>query len=111
MSSAIADTLIARRLVERVENPGHRKSMRVSLTPNGVTLVRALRAQEQELIATLTPGLGQSDVDGCRRVLHHLHAGFRFPGDGGTRTSAEFRPGPRSNIIGNGYASHYGRMT
>lgn len=90
----IADTLIARRLVERVENPGHRKSMRVSLTPGGVTVVRALRAREQQLITTIAPGLGQSDVEGCRRVLQHLHAGFRFPGGVGTRTSAEFRPGP-----------------
>jgi DNA-binding MarR family transcriptional regulator len=78
----VADALIARRLVERVENPGHRRSMRLGLTPDGVTLCRALHRQEQEIIAQLTPGLGQSDVDGCRRVLRHLHAGFRFPAGG-----------------------------
>ncbi len=80
----IADTLIARGLVERIENPGHRRSVRLSLTPEGATLFQALRRQEQELVAQLTPGLGQSDVEGCRRVLHHLHAGFRFPAGGGT---------------------------
>jgi DNA-binding MarR family transcriptional regulator len=94
----IADTLIAHRLVERVENPGHRKSMRVGLTPSGVALVRASRAHEMELIATLTPGLGQSDVEGCRRVLRHLDAGFRFPAAGGSRTSAEFHPGPADQM-------------
>jgi DNA-binding MarR family transcriptional regulator len=80
----IADMLIARNLVERVENPGHRKSARMSLTPEGLTLFRTLRGQEQDLIARLTPGLGESEVEGCRRVLHHLRAGFRFPADGGT---------------------------
>ena len=89
----IVDTLNARRLVERVDNPGHRKSMRLSLTPDGVTLVRALRAREQQLVAMLTPGLGQSDVESCRRVLQHLHAGFRFPARGATRMSTEFRAG------------------
>ena len=88
----VADALIARGLVERVENPGHRRSMRLCLTPDGVALFRALRTEEQDLIAALTPGLGQDDVESCRRVLQHLHAGFRFSGRGGTRIPTEFSP-------------------
>ena len=75
----IVDALIERAWVQRVQNPGHRRSALLSLTPEGATRFRELRRHEQEVIAQLTPGLGQSDVEACRRVLLHLHAGFRFP--------------------------------
>ena len=77
------DTLAELAFVERVRNPGHRKSALVSLTPKGVAVFRDVHRREQEVIARLTTGLAQADVETCRRVLAHLQAGFQFSARGG----------------------------
>ena len=77
------DTLVGLGLAEPVRNPAHRKSPLISLTPKGAAVFREVQGREQEVIARLTTGLAQSDVDTCRRVLAHLRAGFQFSARGG----------------------------
>jgi DNA-binding MarR family transcriptional regulator len=79
----VADVLIRRGLVERVRNAGHRRSVRLGLTPEGVRTFRELVARERDMLSRVAPGLGRDDVEACRRVLRHLEAGFRFADNGG----------------------------
>ena len=80
------DALVGLGLVEPASNPGHRRSALIGLTPKGVAVFRDFRGREQESIARLTTGLAQSEVETCRRVLAHLHAGFRYsPATGGAQ--------------------------
>jgi len=72
------DALVELGLAEPVRNPGHRKSSLISLTPKGAVAFREIHDREQDVIARLTTGLAQPDVETCRRVLAHLQAGFQF---------------------------------
>jgi DNA-binding MarR family transcriptional regulator len=74
----IVDRLLTLGLVQRIENPAHRRSARIGLSPPGADAVRALRQREQEGLRQIAIGLAQSDVDACRRVLDHLEAGLRL---------------------------------
>ncbi len=74
----LVDRLVELELVAGVENPEHRRSALMSLTPAGVTLFRTLRDREERLVAQLTPGLGRVEVAACRRVLLQLDAGLRY---------------------------------
>jgi DNA-binding MarR family transcriptional regulator len=88
----VADVLIERGLVERVQNAGHRKSVRLGLTPEGARTYRELEAGARAVLGRVATGLGRDDVDACQRVLRHLEAGFRFDGGVEADQGAAQRP-------------------
>jgi DNA-binding MarR family transcriptional regulator len=60
----LADELAAEGLVEFIDNPKHRRSKLVQLTPKGGTRYRELNARFLAIAATLGVGLSEADV--CR---------------------------------------------
>src|SRR5829696_5631191 len=58
----LADELAAEGLVEFIENPKHRRSKLVRLTPEGVSRYRALEVQLLGIASTLAVGLGEEDI-------------------------------------------------
>ncbi len=59
-------------LVELVDNPAHRRSRLVRLTPAGETAITAVIARELSLLARVGGDLTASELDGTLRVLHHM---------------------------------------
>ena len=71
MSETIA-MLLAKGLIERLENPDHRRILMARLTNSGVALLRqcesAVDVMETELLSALAPG----DLDALRRGLRAI---------------------------------------
>jgi len=59
-------------LVELVDNPAHRRSRLVRLTPAGETAITAVIERELSLLARVGGDLTASELDGTLRVLHHM---------------------------------------
>ena len=77
-------------LVEMSDNPAHRRSALVSLTPSGRALVAGMLEREQRALRGVAGELHPDDLEACLRVLTHLAE--RFP--------ASRRDGDRGDAIG-----------
>ena len=55
-----------------MENPAHRRSHLVRLTPQGRAPIDAVSAQEHELLACVGGGLTGAELTATLRVLHHM---------------------------------------
>jgi DNA-binding MarR family transcriptional regulator len=74
----LADELAAERLVEFIDNPRHRRSKLVRLTPKGVARYRAFNTRFLNLAATMGADLREADIrntaDTVRRLSDELRA-------------------------------------
>jgi DNA-binding MarR family transcriptional regulator len=68
----LADELAAEGLVEFIDNPKHRRSKLVQLTPKGNTRYRELNARFHEIASTLGVGLSEGDVRRTREIVRRL---------------------------------------
>jgi len=69
---AIVNPLLARGLVELVDNPRHRRSKLVRITPNGRDVVGRVRSREGRVVATLVPRLHAGELETTARTLEQL---------------------------------------
>jgi DNA-binding MarR family transcriptional regulator len=68
----LADELAAGGLVEFIDNPKHRRSKLVQLTPKGDTRYRELNARFLAIASTLGVGLSEGDVRRTREIVRRL---------------------------------------
>ena len=68
----LADELAAEGLVEFIDNPKHRRSKLVQLTPKGGTRYRELNARFLAIAATLGVGLSEADVCKAMETVRRL---------------------------------------
>ena len=68
----LADELAAEGLVEFIENPKHRRSKLVRLTPEGVSRYRALEVQLLGIASTLAVGLSEEDTRKATESVRRL---------------------------------------
>jgi DNA-binding MarR family transcriptional regulator len=68
----LADELAAEGLVEFVDNPNHRRSKLVRLTPKGAARYRALEARLLSLAATMGTALGEADIRRTIEIVRKL---------------------------------------
>jgi DNA-binding MarR family transcriptional regulator len=68
----LADELAAEGLVEFIENPKHRRSKLVRLTPEGVSRYRALEVQLLGIASTLAVGLSEEDIRKATESVRRL---------------------------------------
>lgn len=68
----LADELGAEGLVEFIDNPQHRRSKLVQLTPKGNTRYRELNARFREIASTLGVGLSDGDVRRTLEIVRRL---------------------------------------
>lgn len=82
----LADELAAEGLVEFVDNPKHRRSRLVRLTPRGRARYREMEARFLAIASTLGAGLGEGDVrragETVRRLSGEVKALARGSGSG-----------------------------
>lgn len=58
--------------VELRENPAHRRSSLVHLTPSGRAAIDGVHAREHELLRRVGGDLTRAELAGTLRVLHHM---------------------------------------
>jgi len=63
------DALLERGLVERVENPAHKRSPRIGLTDKGRALVQNMRARELEVLGRMQVGVSDHAAQEAAQVL------------------------------------------
>ena len=68
----LADELAAEGLVEFIDNPKHRRSKLVQLTPKGDTHYRDLDARFLVIASTMGVGLSEGDVRRTVEMVRHL---------------------------------------
>jgi DNA-binding MarR family transcriptional regulator len=68
----LADELAAEGLVKFIDNPKHRRSKLVQLTPKGNTRYRELNARFLEIASALGVGLSEGDVRTTRGMVRRL---------------------------------------
>ena len=68
----LADELAAEGLVAFIDNPKHRRSKLVQLTPKGDTRYRELNARFLAIASTLGAGLSEADVRRAREIVRRL---------------------------------------
>jgi DNA-binding MarR family transcriptional regulator len=68
----LADELAAEGLVEFVENPKHRRSKLVRLTPNGATRYRELNDRFLSIASTTGVALSEADIRKAIEIVRHL---------------------------------------
>ena len=68
----LADELAAEGLVAFIDNPKHRRSKLVQLTPKGDTRYRELNARFLAIASTLGVGLSEADVRRAREIVRRL---------------------------------------
>ena len=68
----LADELAAEGLVAFIDNPKHRRSKLVQLTPKGDTRYRELNARFLAIASTLGAGLSEADVRRTREIVRRL---------------------------------------
>lgn len=71
------DGLVERGLLERTENPAHKRSPRLQLTDRGRALIEEMRAQEMAALARLQPGVSDRAVQEAAQVLSAWRAALR----------------------------------
>ena len=62
--------------VEAVDNPAHRRSSLIRITPDGERAIAAVVAREHELMGRVPGDLTDADVDTTLRVLRAMLAGL-----------------------------------
>jgi len=68
----LADELAAEGLVKFVDNPKHRRSKLVQLTPKGDARYRALDARLLSIAATMGGALGEADIRRTTEIVRQL---------------------------------------
>jgi DNA-binding MarR family transcriptional regulator len=68
----LADELAAARLVTFIDNPKHRRSKLVQLTPRGVARYRQLNARLLSIASTLGVALSEPDIRKTTEIVRHL---------------------------------------
>ncbi|MBD2749093.1 MarR family transcriptional regulator [Microvirga sp. BT688] len=68
----LADELAAEGLVEFIDNPKHRRSKLVRLTPKGEAEYRELNTQFLSLSSTVGVALSEADIRNTIEVVRHL---------------------------------------
>jgi DNA-binding MarR family transcriptional regulator len=68
----LADELAAEGLVEFVDNPKHRRSKLVRLTPKGDVRYRELDARLLSIASTMGTALGEADIRKTIEIVRHL---------------------------------------
>ena len=68
----MVDQAAADGLVELVENPAHRRSRLVRLTPTGADAIASVIDRELSLLRRVGGDLTAAELDGTLRVLHHM---------------------------------------
>lgn len=67
------DEGMAAGLLELSENPAHRRSRIVSITPTGRALLESIAQREEKLFAPVADQLSDDDVATCLRVLRTVY--------------------------------------
>jgi DNA-binding MarR family transcriptional regulator len=68
----MADELAAEGLVEFIDNPKHRRSKLVRLTPKGDTRYREMNARFLSIASTMGVALGEADIRKTIEIVRHL---------------------------------------
>ena len=68
----LADELAAEGLVEFIDNPKHRRSKLVRLTPDGDARYRALEARLLSIASTMGAALSEADIRKTVEIVRHL---------------------------------------
>jgi DNA-binding MarR family transcriptional regulator len=68
----LADELAAEGLVEFIDNPKHRRSRLVRLTPKGNARYRALNARLLDIASTMGTGLSKADIRKTAEIVRRL---------------------------------------
>jgi DNA-binding MarR family transcriptional regulator len=68
----LADELAAEGLVEFIDNPKHRRSKLVRLTPKGDTRYREMNARFLSIASTMGVALGEADIRKTIEIVRHL---------------------------------------
>lgn len=68
----LVDSLLNDQLVTRIDNPGHKRSKLVALTPQGESLFSTMREREKELFERLSEGLSEGELLQTLRVVRTL---------------------------------------
>ena len=68
----LADELAAEGLVEFIDNPKHRRSKRLRLTPKGDARYRELNARFLSIASTMGVGLSESDIRTTAEIVRQL---------------------------------------
>jgi DNA-binding MarR family transcriptional regulator len=77
------DALRARGLVEAHENPGHKRSTLVALTPKGRNLFEEIRRRERAALEALVGGLRVEEIEAGARALSALRQRLEQAESGG----------------------------
>jgi len=73
---ALVNGLAERGDVELVDNPAHRRSRLVRLTPSGQRVVRSMAERESALLQALRPGVSRDEVEAAVTVLDAVRLAF-----------------------------------
>jgi DNA-binding MarR family transcriptional regulator len=68
----LVDALLSEGLVVRIENPRHKRSKLVTLTPEGESVFSTMRAREAELFAWLSEGFSERELRQTLAVVRTL---------------------------------------
>jgi DNA-binding MarR family transcriptional regulator len=71
------DALLERGLVERVENPAHKRSPQIALTDQGRALIQNMRARELEVLGRMQVGVSDHAAQEAAHVLSAWRAALR----------------------------------
>ena len=72
----LVNGLLADGLVELVDNPAHKRSKLVRITPKGDEAAEATAKREAEILPELSRGLSVAEIRSATRVLQHFKAAF-----------------------------------
>jgi DNA-binding MarR family transcriptional regulator len=72
----IVNDLLDEELVERIENPAHRRSWLIGITAVGAGKINAIREREQVNLVKVGADLKLNEIRTCLRVMAHLHDSF-----------------------------------
>jgi DNA-binding MarR family transcriptional regulator len=68
----LVNPLVERRYVELVDNPAHKRSKLVRLTPKGRRLVDRMRERESKILGALGSGMSEKQLRSAATVAHSL---------------------------------------
>jgi DNA-binding MarR family transcriptional regulator len=68
----LVNALLAEELISTQDNPAHRRSPLVQLTPAGALMIRRMKKREQRYLARLEVAVGPGEFARARRTLENL---------------------------------------
>ena len=89
----LADELAAERLVEFIDNPKHRRSKLVRLTPKGDARYRELDARFLAIASTMGVALSEENVRKAIEIVRHLSNDVKERSEGPNHEGREARGG------------------